>query len=76
MHRLEFLVPRALIFCTKLNVFSYYSCRGLTRLPLKIQNTYEQTVFADVLDGIDAVMHVRGCVESERRVFAIDRVKS
>ena len=44
----------------------------LTRLLLKMQNTYEQTVFADVLERIDAVVHVEGFVESVRQFFAVD----
>jgi hypothetical protein len=41
----------------------------LTRVLLKIQNTYERTVFADVLERTDAIMHVREFVESVRRFF-------
>jgi hypothetical protein len=48
----------------------------VSRLLLKLQNTYERTVFADVLERIDAVMHVRGFVESVRRFFVTDRLNS
>ena len=48
----------------------------LTRIPLKIQNTFERTVFAHDSERIDAVMHAEVLRSKCSQLFAIERVNS